>query len=75
MFWKSSIAVSTLLALAQAAPHSSPNSPVSTADIDGIVLGIKTYGSPANWPDDQIKIVRDTMGMRDNGYYTTSGAE
>jgi hypothetical protein len=75
MFWKSSLAISTLLALAQAAPHSSPKSPVSQAEIEGIVLGIKTYGSPANWPADQVQIVRDTLGMRDNGYYTASGAE
>ncbi|KAJ9097254.1 hypothetical protein QFC21_004923 [Naganishia friedmannii] len=75
MFWKSSVAISTLLVLAQAAPHSSPKSPVLDAEIDGIVLGIKTYGDPANWPADQVQIVRDTMGMRDNGYYTTSGAD
>jgi hypothetical protein len=70
MFWKSTAAVATLLALANASPHS----PVSDAEIEGIICGIQTYGNASLWGSDQIQIVKDTMGMKDNGYYGKSGA-
>ncbi|KAJ9110769.1 hypothetical protein QFC20_002810 [Naganishia adeliensis] len=70
MFWKSTAALATALAFASASPHS----PVSDSEIEGIVCGIQKYGRASNWPSDQVQIVRDTMGMKDNGYYTRSGA-
>lgn len=70
MFWKSTAGLATVLALASASPHS----PVSSSEIEGIVCGIQKYGRSSNWPSDQVQIVRDTMGMKDNGYYTRSGA-
>jgi hypothetical protein len=70
MFWKSTAALATILALANASPHS----PVSDSEIDGIVCGIQKYGRASNWPNDQVQIVKDTMGMKDNGFYNRPGA-
>ena len=70
MLWRSTVAFATLLALANA----SPSSPVSDAEIQGIICGIQTYGNASLWGNDQLQIVRDTMAMKDNGYYGKSGA-
>jgi polygalacturonase len=43
-------------------------SPVSSTDIQGMLCSIETYGKAANWPQSDLTIVQQTLGLTINNF-------